>query len=176
MAHASEKRILVVDDEPDVRQFLATCVEDAGFIVETAGDGVEALEKVRLNVPDLITLDMVMPRRSGINFLRKLRKEKKEWGSIPVIVITAHARDEMGSEDIKEFKAFTARHRPKCTIEKPITPSSLIKAISDILSVDTVAFTHERKVGETVSSDELVNLIRNTDPETLKKVKDMLAK
>ena len=176
MAHASEKRILVVDDEPDVRQFLAMCIEDAGFNVETAGDGVEALEKVKLNVPDLITLDMVMPRRSGINFLRKLRKEKKEWGSIPVIVITAHARDEMGSDDIKEFQAFAARHRPKCTIEKPVTPSSLIKAISDILEVETDDISHAKKIGEGVSSDELVNLIKNTDPETLKKVKEMLAK
>ncbi len=176
MAHASEKRILVVDDEPDVRQFLATCIEDAGFIVETASDGVDALEKVKLEVPDLITLDMVMPRRSGINFLRKLRKEKKEWGRIPVIVITAHARDEMGSDDIKEFQAFTARHRPKCTIEKPVTPSSLIKAIRDILNVETDEITSHIKPGDSQANDELVKLLQNTDPDTLKKVKELLVK
>ncbi len=176
MAHASEKKILVVDDEPDVRQFLATCIEDAGFLVETASDGVEALEKVKLNVPDLITLDMVMPRRSGINFLRKLRKEKKEWGNIPVIVITAHARDEMGSDDIKEFQAFTARNRPKCTIEKPVTPSSLTKAIKDILNVETDEITPYRKTGASATNSELVKLIHDTDPETLKKVKELLAK
>lgn len=176
MAHASEKNILVVDDEPDVRQFLATCIEDAGFNVQTAGDGVEALEKVKEKMPDLITLDMVMPRRSGINFLRKLRKENKEWGRIPVVVITAHAKDEMGSEDIKEFKAFTTRHRPKCTIEKPITPSSLIKAISDILKVETDDLVHEKKISKNVSSDELLKMIQNTDPETREKVKEMLVK
>jgi len=44
MAHASEKKILVVDDEPDVRNFLVACIEDAGFKVEFAVDGVDALE------------------------------------------------------------------------------------------------------------------------------------
>ena len=73
MAKASEKRILVVDDEPDVRNFLATCIEDAGFLVETACDGEDALEKIKANAPDLMTLDMVMPRRSGISLMRKLR-------------------------------------------------------------------------------------------------------
>ena len=91
MAHASEKRILVVDDEPDVRNFLAACIEDAGFVVETAKDGVEALEKIEASPPDLMTLDMVMPRKSGIAVIRTLR-ENERYKSLPVIVITAHAR------------------------------------------------------------------------------------
>ncbi|MBU0995996.1 MAG: response regulator [Proteobacteria bacterium] len=175
MAHASEKKILVVDDEPDVRHFLAACLEDAGFNVETAVDGVDALEKVKTNTPDLITLDMVMPRRSGINFLRKLRKEKKEWANIPVIVITAHARDEFGSEDIQEFQAFAARHRPRCTLEKPITPSSLVKAISEILDVETDMLEKSRKEGDD-NREDLIRMIQQTDPETLKKIQTMLNK
>ena len=119
MALASEKRILVVDDEPDVRNFLATCIEDAGFDVETAVDGVDALDKIKARKPDLMTLDMVMPRHSGITLMRKLR-QKKEWADIPVIVITAHAQDEFGSEDVQKFDAFAARHRPKYVLEKPI--------------------------------------------------------
>jgi len=63
MIPASKKKILVVDDEPDVRNFLAACIEDAGFKVITAIDGVDALEKVAKDPPDLITMDMVMPRR-----------------------------------------------------------------------------------------------------------------
>ena len=50
----------MVDDEPDVRNFLAACIEDAGFQVETAVDGVDALEKVEANPPDLMTLDIIM--------------------------------------------------------------------------------------------------------------------
>ena len=73
---------------------------------------VDAMDKIKLNKPDLMTLDMVMPRQSGIRLMRKLRKNE-EWAHIPIIVITAHAQDEFGSEEIKKFEAFAARHRPK---------------------------------------------------------------
>ena len=172
MVKASEKRVLVVDDEPDVRNFLAACIEDAGFKVETAKDGVEALEKVEANTPDLMTLDMVMPRHSGIQLLRKLRKNKK-WADIPVIVITAHAKDEFGSEDIKEFEAFTARHRPKYTLEKPITPTTLVKAICEILEVDVPA---GKKQPVSSEKEEVKSLLNNCDADTLKKIKEMLNK
>jgi len=165
MALASEKRILVVDDEPDVRNFLATCIEDAGFDVETAVDGVDALDKIKARKPDLMTLDMVMPRHSGINLMRKLR-QNKEWADIPVIVITAHAQDEFGSEDVQKFDAFAARHRPKHVLEKPITPASLVKAIGEILEVEIEEERSEK--------DKAKQLIDGTDTDTLKKVLEML--
>jgi len=165
MALASEKRILVVDDEPDVRNFLATCIEDAGFDVETAVDGVDALDKIKARKPDLMTLDMVMPRHSGINLMRKLR-QNKEWAEIPVIVITAHAQDEFGSEDVQKFDAFAARQRPKHVLEKPITPASLVKAIGEILEVEIEEERSEK--------DKAKQLIDGTDTDTLKKVLEML--
>ena len=128
MAETSEKKILVVDDEPDVRNFIAAVLEDAGFNVETAIDGLDALEKVEAFSPDLMTLDMVMPRMPGIKVIRKLR-EKERWAKLPVIVITAHARDELGSEQIKGFNALTSGLRPRITMEKPISPANLIKTI-----------------------------------------------
>ena len=172
MAHASEKKILVVDDEPDVRNFLAACMEDAGFDVETASDGVDALEKVKARVPDLMTLDMVMPRKSGIQLMRNLR-DKKEWSSIPVIVITAHAHDEFGSDDIKEFSAFAIRHRPRYTMEKPITPEKLMKAVGKILDVkiDLEKDTTAEKLDD---RDLIKNLIDQSNPDTLDKIKEML--
>ena len=172
MAHASEKRILVVDDEPDVRNFLAACLEDAGFDVETASDGVDALEKVEARVPDLMTLDMVMPRKSGIQMMRNLR-EREEWSSIPVIVITAHAHDEFGSEDIKEFSAFAIRHRPRYTMEKPVTPEKLVKAVGEILEVEieTEKDTTDKKMDD---RDLIKNLIDQSNSVTLDKIKEML--
>jgi len=169
MAHASEKRILVVDDEPDVRSFLAACIEDAGFVVETAQDGVEALEKIQAHVPDLMTLDMVMPRRSGISLMRKLRKNDA-WADIPVIVITAHARDELGSGDVKELQAFAAHHRPKYTFEKPITPEKLVKAIAGILEVEVDAGGGPVKQ----ERESIKSLVNRADPETLRKIREAI--
>ena len=120
MAHASEKNVLVVDDEPDVRNFLAACIEDAGFKVKTAVDGADALEKLEGDPPDLMTLDMVMPRVSGINLMRRIRS-MEQFARLPVIVITAHAHDELGIEDIKDFNAFASGMRPRYMMEKPIT-------------------------------------------------------
>ena len=62
MTTVEPRRILVVDDEQDIRDFLKAALEDAGFQVQTASDGLEALEVVRNNPPDLISLDLVMPR------------------------------------------------------------------------------------------------------------------
>jgi len=83
MDNNSKKRILVVDDESDVREYLQLALEDAGFEVETACDGLEALEKVRKNPPNLISLDLVMPKHSGVKFYRDIQKDK-EYSKIPV--------------------------------------------------------------------------------------------
>ena len=135
MAHASDKKVLVVDDEPDVRNFLAACIEDAGFQVSTAVDGADALEKLQAEPPDLMTLDMVMPRVSGINLMRKIRNID-QFARLPVIVITAHAHDEMGSDDIKDFNAFASGMRPRYMMEKPVTPKKLVTSICEILEVE----------------------------------------
>ena len=172
MAKASEKRILVVDDEPDVRNFLAACLEDAGFIVETAVDGIDALEKVDAFSPDLMTLDMVMPRMPGIKVIRELRKRKK-WAKLPIIIITAHARDDMGSEQIKEFMALTSNVRPKMILDKPISTTNLIKTTCKILEVE---WEDEEDMSEDMSDErhKLAKLIHQADSDTLKKIRDML--
>jgi CheY-like chemotaxis protein len=172
MARASEKKILVVDDEPDVRDFLASCIEDAGFIVTTAVDGQDALEKIEADTPDLMTLDMVMPRKSGIKVIRTLRETEK-YASLPIIVITAHARDEFGSDDFKEFNAFTSGLRPRYTIEKPVTPERLIKSICEILSVSPES-TDEKKDAQVSERDKLINLIKSSDEKTLSKISDLI--
>ena len=164
------RRILVVEDEPDVRKFLVTCIKDVGFSVDSAIDGVEALEKMEDKAPDLMTLDMVMPRKSGIELIRSLRKSEK-WANLPVIVITAHAQDEFGSEDAKRFEAFASHHRPKFFLEKPVTPAKLVKAIGEILEVEIDL--EDEGAGEKEKARKLLN---ETDPETLKKVLEMLDK
>ena len=171
MVNASEKKILVVDDEPDVRNFLITCIQDAGFVVDSAVDGQDALEKIEKEIPDLMTLDMVMPRKSGIELIRTLRKNEK-WAKLPVIVITAHARNEFASEDIKDFNAFTSGLKPKRTIEKPVTPEVLVKTICDILEVEPAPKPSDK--GALTDEDKLLKMIKRSDSETLKQIKDFI--
>lgn len=171
MAHASEKKILVVDDEPDVRNFLASCIEDAGFNVNTAVDGQDALEKIEADTPDLMTLDMVMPRKSGIKVIRTLRENEK-YANLPIIVITAHARDEFGSEDIKEFNAFASGLKPRYTMEKPVTPDRLIKSICEILGVSPEVEIGKKEQPLT-ERDKIIDLIKSSDKETLNKIGEL---
>ena len=93
MTDTKAKTILVVDDEADVRNFLKIALIEAGFNVITATNGNKALEEVKKTIPDLISLDLVMPEKSGAMFHRELNKNK-EWSKIPIIIVTGHARDD----------------------------------------------------------------------------------
>jgi DNA-binding response OmpR family regulator len=81
----SKKTVLVVDDEEDIRRYLSAALEEAGFNVLNAVDGDEGLKAVKANRPDLISLDLVMPKKSGVKFHRELIKNK-DWAKIPVTI------------------------------------------------------------------------------------------
>lgn len=84
----STYRILVVDDEPHIRQILKFTLEKADYQVFTAADGIEALEKMNETKPNLVLLDVMMPRMDGFEVCRKMR-EDFVLGQIPVIILTA---------------------------------------------------------------------------------------
>jgi DNA-binding response OmpR family regulator len=84
----AKKKILIVDDEDINREFFEVMLSKLGFVVEKAGDGKEALEKVRLFFPDLILLDNVMPKMSGWEFTR-IMKADPELRSIPIVMFSA---------------------------------------------------------------------------------------
>ena len=133
MTTATPKRILVVDDEADVRNYLKTALEDAGFQVETANDGLEALEAVRRAPPDLISLDLVMPRHSGAKFYRELHRDKA-LSHIPVLIVTGHARDEMGRADFDEM----TMSGPGVYLEKPVRPAPYVSAVRKLLGMESL--------------------------------------
>jgi two-component system, OmpR family, alkaline phosphatase synthesis response regulator PhoP len=165
MTHANDRTILVVEDEPDVRMFLEACAEDAGFNVHTAEDGQNALDQLASLTPDLITLDMVMPRMNGLAFLRKLR-DHPPWQKIPVILITAHLRDDLGEEALRQLLAFPPDHRPAQVLEKPINPPELVRLIAKLLDVaiddeDIGLATHQRSI---------TSRVRNRDTEILRAI------
>lgn len=80
-------RVLVVDDEPDIRGFLAPVLECEGFEVDTAVDGVEALDKISACRPELVLLDLMMPRLDGYGVLERLRDQPR----LAVVVLSAKA-------------------------------------------------------------------------------------
>ncbi|MHC4992807.1 MAG: response regulator, partial [Planctomycetota bacterium] len=81
------KTVLVVDDDPDAREFLTTVLNDNGIATTTAEDGVEALKMIEQDPPDLVALDITMPEKSGVAVYRKL-KQDDQLKTIPVIIIT----------------------------------------------------------------------------------------
>lgn len=85
-----KKRILVVDDEPDFASIVQTNLKKAGYEVEIAYDGVEALAKVKANPPDCIVLDVMMPEKDGYEVCAELKKSPK-YENIPIIMLTAVA-------------------------------------------------------------------------------------
>ncbi len=153
------KRILVVDDEADVRDFLKTALDDAGFIVETAVDGLDALEKVRRNPPDLVSLDLVMPRHSGARFYRELQKDR-ELSSIPVLIVTGHARDEAGRADFEEM----TMSGPGVYLEKPVGAASYVAAVCRLVGVEP-----ETRPGGGDLRDELARALSQAGPDALKR-------
>ena len=95
---AIERRtILVVEDDVDLRDALRIALEDEGFAVESAGDGMDALRRIRQRAPDLVILDLNMPRMGGQDFLYAWRTGVETRGA-PVIVITAEWRERQPAE------------------------------------------------------------------------------
>jgi len=84
----AKKRVLVVDDSEIIRISVCKVVRELGYVAVEAEHGVEALEKVAVRLPDLIILDLIMPKMGGIEVLRQLREEEST-SKIPVIVVTA---------------------------------------------------------------------------------------
>jgi CheY-like chemotaxis protein len=172
MTKPEDKTILVVDDEDDVRDYFADILMDAGFNVMTAADGEEALERVREKQPDFISLDLVMPKKSGIKFLYELR-HNKEWVNIPVVIVTAHAHDSLGKTDLKDIFEEKSFSGPKFYLEKPINEEKYVRMICENVGVEYEGA--ERAEDVESKRRELEQLLKNADPGTvsamLKKLK-----
>jgi DNA-binding response OmpR family regulator len=170
MTEQVKKKVLVVDDEADVRNFLMAALLEAGFDVTVAEDGNIALEKIKKQIPDLISLDLVMPHKSGAKLYRELSKDK-EWSKIPIIIVTGHARDDLGKSDLKEL----TMSGPGIYLEKPVKPDNYIAAVKSILKMDTSK--EEKEMAEKVElQNYLKDAIDNTDAGTLKKLKEIISR
>jgi CheY-like chemotaxis protein len=171
--------ILVVDDDPDILEGVTAVLESQPYRVGTARDGLECMELVRKETPDLLILDMLMPRMDGFAVIRELR-EDPQFAGLPVIVLTTVIEDaayrryelEVGTAmDVQDF------------IEKPIPPADLLRRVAEIVdqpyllvaeddpdvteAVTTILRSEPYQVGTARDGQECIEMVRKRKPDLL---------
>ena len=117
-------RVLIVEDDADIRELIRYNLAQEGFIVEEAGDGAQAIEKVKRRIPDLMVLDLMLPGMPGLEICRTMRSGP-ETASLPILIVTAKGTEvdkvlglEMGADDY---------------VVKPFSPRELIARVKALL-------------------------------------------
>ena len=116
------KSILVVDDEPVVTEIAKRKLEERSYEVMVAGDGIEAFEALNKKIPDLILLDIQMPRMNGYTFIMEKAKNPL-YAPIPVVVLTAYG----------EMEPLFKRHGVKAYLLKPLKLQELLDKVQAIV-------------------------------------------
>jgi CheY-like chemotaxis protein len=120
MSEDTREKILVVEDEDDVRAFLVTLFADNDFAVISASDGDEGFRLLREERPDLVTLDIQMPNETGTRFYRRMTKDP-DLSRIPVIVVSGVAGRHL------------AVGKPAAIFDKPIDRQALLAKVNELL-------------------------------------------
>lgn len=129
-----KKHVLVVEDDPDYAALLQSILSGGGYAVETAYNCEDAFSAVRRRRPDVITLDIQMPKKSGALFFRTI-KATQGLRHVPVVVVTGLTRDDRDMENM--IRAFLERDNvphPEAYVEKPVDGAVLLKTIENVLS------------------------------------------
>ena len=127
------KRILVIDDESSIVAYLTTVLEDNGYETCSATDADAALAVARERLPDLITLDIMMPRRSGVALYQELKLDS-ELRQIPVVFLSAFSRS--GSVGPASFRKMVPDERvpvPEVYLEKPVAVPELLETVASLI-------------------------------------------
>lgn len=143
----NKRRILIVEDDSDVRSYLQHELQRY-FVIESANDGREALEKIEFEKPELIVTDAVMPVMDGFELIRRIRSNS-EWNDIPFIMLTALTNEE---DNLKGIMAGAEAY-----IRKPFNPNMLIIRISKLLEQrDKLKVSYAKEVVGHVSTPEVL--------------------
>ena len=125
----SKKRILVVDDEPDLVTMISKNLEKEGYKVEVAYNGVEAMKKVKANPPDAIVLDVMMPEKDGYEVCSELKKDEK-YSDIPIVMLTAVA-DHVTSTRYSHADGINMEADDY--LPKPASPEDIAESVKNLL-------------------------------------------
>lgn len=124
-------KILIADDDPDVVEDLSLLLEDEGFEVSSARNGEEALAGMESDHPDLVILDLLMPRVDGFTVLKTIHEEeRRDLASIPIVVLTS-IREEVSQ---RRYELETGeRMRPAAYVEKPYDHDQLLELVRSLM-------------------------------------------
>lgn len=131
------KKILAVDDEKNILRLVEANLQREGYDVVTAGNGVEALQRVEEERPDLVVLDVTMPEMDGFEVLQALRA-KPETRELPVIMLTAKAQE---SDVLQGWQSGVDMY-----LTKPFVPNQLILFVKRIFEAQSKDSSEEGKV------------------------------
>jgi DNA-binding response OmpR family regulator len=130
------RRILVVDDDPDIFEIVQVNLEGAGFDVIGASNGVEALRRIRRDNADLVVLDVLMPEMDGWEVLREVEADPRTAG-VPVIMLTCKSED---SDILRGLEEGAVEY-----VTKPFYPENLIASVKILLNVFDQPMREERR-------------------------------
>jgi len=122
-------KLLVVDDDPDILDAITTILGTQPYSIDTARDGIECMDKVREDTPDLIILDLLMPRKDGFAVVQELRQNPR-YAKVPILILTSVRED--ASRRRYELETGLAMD-VQDYVEKPISPMELIDRVKSLL-------------------------------------------
>lgn len=119
-------KILIVDDEPDLRMMFKDILETCGYQTEEAEDGVECLEKLAEGEYSLVLLDLMMPKMDGMEALTRIKQDKSKYGDAPVLILTNLTSDVAIKEGFE-------RKADGYLIKTELTPEQVVKEIKKVI-------------------------------------------
>ncbi len=127
------RKAVVIDDEPDLCNYIASILMDHGFETRTANEARTGEDLIREEPPDLICLDLMMPGRSGIQLFARLKRDE-QTSAIPLVMITGIK--EQLNIDWGEISQGLHARKPDGFVEKPVDPGRLMRVVEDVLEHD----------------------------------------
>lgn len=118
------KRVLLIEDEPNIIEAIRFVLSRAGYVVDTHSDGSTALVAIRSKAPDMVILDVMLPNKSGYDILRELRAEEGMAG-LPVLMLTARGQ--------KKDREMAERYGASRYMTKPFSNAEMISLVAELL-------------------------------------------